>query len=195
MADDRTNMARGPQAKVRAGKKARGFLRDRKGATAVEFALVAVPFFWLMCGLAENGLIFYTQSNLDFAMMETQREIRTGQVQVQNLSKDNLKTLVCNKMTSLGTINCPLNLSLDVRSFPDFAALDAPNVTTGDKVDEKKLSFSPGDPSNVVLVRGYYTWSLITPIISKPMANLGTKTRLLASTALFVNEPYSKPSS
>jgi Flp pilus assembly protein TadG len=171
------------------------FVRNRRGVTAVEFALVGPPFLWLMMGLAENGLIFNMQSNLDFAMMETQREIRTGQVQLGGLTKAALKTRICQHMEQIGAPNCALNLYLDVRSFDTFQALDAPNLITNNNVDDGKTAFKPGNPGQVVLVRGLYTWKLLTPVISSPMANLGPNTRLLTSTALFMNEPYAQPAS
>ena len=84
-------------------------------------------------------------------MMESQREIRTDGLQGQNLRRDNLRPLVCSEMASLGTIGgprTPIFLSI-VRSFPDFAALDAPDkLATGDKgrVRERALLW-PGGPS------------------------------------------------
>lgn len=169
-----------------------GFARDRRGATAVEFGIVVIPFVWLMLGLAENGLIFNTQSNLDFALMEAQREIRTGQVQMGGMNQTQLRTQICNKMSGImgSAAECQLRLHLDVRAFPSFAALDAPDLVNGEEIDEDELQFDPGQPSEVVLVRALYEWQLLTPLISQSMANLGTNTRLLSSTALFVNEPY-----
>jgi Flp pilus assembly protein TadG len=170
----------------------RGFVRDRKGVTAVEFGMVAIPFTWLMLGLAENGLIFNTQSNLDFALMETQREIRTGQVQMNGMDQAELRTQICNKMSIImgNAAECETRLHLDVRSFPNFQALDAPDLSGDGAITDDELQFDPGEPSEVVIVRALYEWRLLTPVIAQSMANFGPDTRLLASTALFVNEPF-----
>lgn len=42
----------------------RGFLRDRQGAAAVEFAIVAVPLILLVFGTIEAGRMFWTQQAL-----------------------------------------------------------------------------------------------------------------------------------
>jgi Flp pilus assembly protein TadG len=192
MSDGETPSEVPATTQVAATRRRLSFARDRKGVTAVEFGLVAIPFFWLMMGLAENGLIFNTQSNLDFALMEVQREIRTGRAQTEDMDAADLRTQICNRMSGImGTAaECELRLHLDVRAFPSFEALDAPDLVDGAEIDEDAIQFDPGQPSEIVLVRALYEWQLLTPLISETMANFGNDTRLLASTALFVNEPY-----
>jgi Flp pilus assembly protein TadG len=48
-------------------------LRARTGATALEFALVAPPFFLLLLGIVEFGRVMWTQSALHFAVEEAAR--------------------------------------------------------------------------------------------------------------------------
>jgi Flp pilus assembly protein TadG len=45
----------------------RRFLRDRAGATAVEFGLTAPVFFALLFGLIDGGLLLWTQLGLQHA--------------------------------------------------------------------------------------------------------------------------------
>ena len=40
------------------------------------------------------------------------------------------------------------------------------------------------------MVRAFYEWELVTPIISAPLANLSGNRRLIVSTATFRNEPF-----
>ncbi len=56
-------------------KKKHGFLADRRGATAVEFALVALPFVMLLLGLIEFGRALHIKNGLDYAADRTQRQI------------------------------------------------------------------------------------------------------------------------
>lgn len=179
----------------KAAKSGRGwrlFARNRKGATAVEFAIVAIPFFWLMMGLAEVGMVFNTQSNLDFAMMEVSREIRTGQVQAAGMNRAQLRTELCNHMTGImgSAADCELRLHLDVRAFPNFQTLAVPDVAADDDIQETELQFDPGEPSEVVIVRAMYEWHLVTPLMNRALVNFGNDRRLLLSTGLFVNEPF-----
>jgi hypothetical protein len=62
-------------------------------------------------------------------------------------------------------------------------------VTDGE-IDDDKTSFTPGGGEDIVVVRAYYEWTLITPMLNACLANLGGTKRLVYSTATFRNEPY-----
>jgi Flp pilus assembly protein TadG len=166
------------------------FCVRREGATMVEFGLISTPFFLLLMGIIENGMIFVTQTNLDNALMETAREIRTGQVQKQSISATELTNSVCIEMGKFMIVSCGTNLYLDVQSFPNFESASVTPPVTDNQVDPAKITFDPGTPSEVVVVRAYYRWKLLTPMISAFMANLQGNERLLQSTVAFKNEPY-----
>lgn len=53
----------------------RRFLAGTRGATAVEFALVALPFVILMLGLIEFGRALHIRNGLDNAADRAQRQI------------------------------------------------------------------------------------------------------------------------
>ena len=57
------------EVETTAGKRRRNlfgaFIRDRKGATAVEFALIATPFLALIAALIQTFLLFFAQSMLE----------------------------------------------------------------------------------------------------------------------------------
>lgn len=46
----------------------RRFFRDSSGVSAVEFALLAVPFFMMLFGLMEGGRLLWTQVGLQHAV-------------------------------------------------------------------------------------------------------------------------------
>jgi Flp pilus assembly protein TadG len=54
------------------------FCRDRTGAAAVEFALVAAPFVMLLLGLLQMGLYFVAQSALDSGVTTTAETLRNN---------------------------------------------------------------------------------------------------------------------
>src|SRR4051812_32919524 len=105
------------------------FARADDGATAVEFAIVVMPFLVLVFGLIELGLVSLVSMSLDNAVMETGRTIRTGQVQTSGGTAATFKTSVCNQMSWLGS-KCASSLSIDVRTFNDYASSKT-NATTG----------------------------------------------------------------
>src|SRR5215469_8766477 len=51
----------------------RRFLRDRRGAAAVEFGLVVTPLLLLMLGIIEGGRMLWTQNALHYAVEEAAR--------------------------------------------------------------------------------------------------------------------------
>ena len=78
------------QAEIAAAKRRRNrfvvFIKDSKGATAVEFALIATPFFAILAALIQVFLLFFAQSLLENAVRASARQILTGQVQTQDAS-------------------------------------------------------------------------------------------------------------
>ena len=49
----------------------RRFRRAEKGATAVEFAMVAAPFFFLLFAMIEIAAVFFTSTVLENAVLES----------------------------------------------------------------------------------------------------------------------------
>uniref|UniRef100_UPI00112F141F TadE/TadG family type IV pilus assembly protein n=1 Tax=Escherichia coli TaxID=562 RepID=UPI00112F141F len=54
--------------------------RSESGATAVEFALVAGPFFYVLGCICETGLMLFTEYVIQNSVQEAARLVRTGQV-------------------------------------------------------------------------------------------------------------------
>jgi len=165
------------------------FVAARRGATAVEFALVAAPFLALMFGVLELGLVFMVSTTLDNATEAAARTIRTGQLQTAGGSANSFKAAVCNNMSWLGA-SCSGKLTVDVRTFPKFADVSMTSPVTDGAVDASKTAFTPGGGEDIVVVRAYYEWTLITPMLNAGLANLGGTKRLVYSTVTFRNEPY-----
>ena len=62
------------------------FRRDQDGATAVEFALVAVPFLALLFAIIELAMMFWTTQILEESLSQTARSLLTGQPQTRYTS-------------------------------------------------------------------------------------------------------------
>ena len=59
----------------------RRWQRDDRGATAIEFAMVAMPFFMFCFGILGVGLHYFSTNSLEHAVEAAARKIRTGQAQ------------------------------------------------------------------------------------------------------------------
>jgi Flp pilus assembly protein TadG len=168
------------------------FLRARRGAMAVEFALVVLPFLVMLFAVLELGLVFMVSTSLENATEAAGRRIRTGEFQTSgSTSKADFKTVVCNNMTWLAS-SCTTNLYVDVRTFADFTTLSNAPALAGAGFNPNATCWSPGEPTDIVLVRTYYEWTLITPLLNAALENKGAGSgkRLISAMTTFRNEPY-----
>ena len=56
--------------------------------------------------------------------------------------------------------------------------------------DDSTFVYEPGSANEVVAVRVFYEWELITPYLSAPLRNMSGNKHLLQATAVFRNEPF-----
>lgn len=165
--------------------------QDNSGATAVEFALIATPFFFLILGLLEVSLLFIISTTLEFALNDASRNVRTGSFQNGGTPTEAaFRTAVCANLFALVDCN---RVEFNIMSSNNFSAGPPPDPrdpTTGD-FDSTSFVFQPGGPSQTVIAQAFYEYDLITPFISRPLSNLPSgNTRLVQATIAFQNEPF-----
>lgn len=170
----------------------RRFAKARDGATAIEFGFVALPFFMLLVGVAEVGMVGFMQTTLDLAVGDRAREIRTGQAQENGVTQDEIEDAVCADINTLLSVDCEANLFLDVDVFDSFtdAADNLANPIVNGQLQPAGFGFDPGGSSDIVVVRAYYRWQVMTPLFQGIFANAGGGERILVSTIMFRNEPF-----
>lgn len=169
----------------------RRFIRDERAATVVEFALLALPFFALIFGIIELGLVFLVSTTLENAVMAAGRQIRTGELQTASGNVNTFKSNVCANMSWLGSSNCLTNLNVDVRTYTSFTSISPPNPVVNGTFQQNQMTFTPGSANDIVVVRAYYRWSISTPLLNAGLVNLSGNQRLISATVAFRNEPYS----
>jgi Flp pilus assembly protein TadG len=161
----------------------------RAGSAALEFALIAPIFFVLLMGSIEVGVMFFGQFVLQSATNDAARLIRTGQVSAANMTAAQFRTTICNEISPV--LACDSNLQIDVEAFSNFSSASYPNpLTSNNTLDPNLNNFAPGSVCSVVLLRTFYTWSVITPLLTPFMTNMANNQHLLSATAAFRNEPY-----
>jgi Flp pilus assembly protein TadG len=168
----------------------RRFLRREDGAAAVEFGMVALPFFGLMFAILETSLVFFAGQSLEAAVAEASRQIMTGQAQQANYSQSDFKTnAVCTYLAAgVSMFDCANGVYVSVQTYTTFAdAQTNPPVTNGEL--NTNLPYTPGGPGNIVVVQLYYKWPIYVSLLGDNLSNFGT-TRLLVATSVFRNEPY-----
>ena len=168
--------------------RARLFARDRRGATAVEFAMVAAPFMALVFGIFELGMMFLVSTTMESAAQAEARTLRTGQFQSAGGDAASYKSAICSSLAWL-TSDCGGNLYVDVRTFPAFAQVTAPWPVTNGQIDPSKLVFQTTSACSIVLARAFYNWTLLAPGLSG-VAHMNNNKVLLLASAAFRNEPF-----
>jgi Flp pilus assembly protein TadG len=177
---------------IRAIKEAfRRFAPARRGSAAVEFALVVLPFFLLTFGLAEVAMIGFAQTSLNFAVSEVARQIRTGQAQLGGVTESEIKTQLCSELNNFIVMSCD-GLYLDVNRFDSFtnASSGVASPVQNGQFQDPGFAYSPGSSSDIVVVRAYYRWKVMTPLFEPVFANVSNGERILVSTLMFRNEPF-----
>ncbi len=162
---------------------------SRKGSAALEFGIIAPVFFILLMGIIENGVIFFAGSTLQYATDEAARLVRTGQVQAASMTQSQFRTQVCNNIAPL--LACDTNLQIDMESYAGYsgATFGSPTDANGN-LNSALNNYQPGVACNVVLVRAFYKWQVLTPGLSIFLTNITGGYHLITATAAFRNEPF-----
>src|SRR6478736_2795197 len=96
----------------------RRFAADKRGATAVEFGLVATPFFALVFAIIEVAMVFFGGQILEKATQDASRKILTGQAQLANFDAAAFKNEVCSNLQIIFTCS---NVYIDVKNYTQFS--------------------------------------------------------------------------
>jgi Flp pilus assembly protein TadG len=164
------------------------FRRDQKGATAVEFALVAIVFFPLLFAILETGLIFLMGQALETATENSARLIRTGQAQEQDFDEDAFRNSICYQLKLLPS--CSEKLILDVRTAANFGSTDLSTPMVNGELDDEGFGYEAGHGEEIVVVRAFYEWPTIAGYLSSAITDLSNGNHLMVATAAFRNEPF-----
>lgn len=173
---------------------------DRRGASAVEFGIVAFPLIMLILALAEMGFDFFCRSTLDVVAQKSARQIQIGTVQTNNLDVNGFKTMVCGYLPSF--LSCS-NLVFNVQTVPttsSFSAMTtaytAQNGLTQYNINPPSLNqgqnrFCPGQSNQFVVLQYLYAVPVITGYwLTSSVTLNGKSVRVVSTTQVFRNEAF-----
>lgn len=188
----------------------RRYLRSRDGAAAIEFAILAIPYFMIIFAIIETFVAFSAEQLLSNAVNTLSRKIRTGEITYQ-LSRDTdkdvtqFRQLVCDEISVLmvcgsSEASTPAKLYTDVRTFAQFSSIPTtiPRVSNADfaDIDPSSFRFTPGGPKTINMMRVFYRWpitvDLVRPFITTIRPSDGSMPTdfLIIATTAFQNEAY-----
>jgi Flp pilus assembly protein TadG len=177
----------------------RRWRRAESGATAVEFAIIAMPFVMLLFGLVSVCLYYFADFSMENATWQAARAVRTGQLQqstgayaglVTNADRQKaLKKAFCDKAFLF--TDCNTKAVVIVQSNAGFGSITQPScATNGVVLDQSAASFNAGGASSVVLVTICYPWDFGGKLPLLKAGNLQTGALLMQASAAFRTEPY-----
>ncbi len=166
----------------------------REGSAAVEFAMVATPFFLMIFAVLELGLVFLVDSMLENAVVEASRVVRTGQADEANLSAAQFKTALCAEM-SVFQGDCASRADIDIRVMPEFSQGLPESPIKNGVINRGDMQYDIGGPGDLMLVRVFYSQPLVTPFMQDAMSRLDSGAAVISVATAFRNEPYRGPSS
>jgi Flp pilus assembly protein TadG len=160
----------------------RNFFRDRSGASAIEFALIAPILFFCLLSIIELGVIALVSSGLDNAVFSVARMIRTGRSDAP-ADATTFENMVCTRLGGNQT-DCHSRLVISVEKFARFT--DANSFAT----TPPNGSFNKGVAGDIIVVKANYTWPMVSPLLAQGYQHDGPFEITISSRAAFKNEPF-----
>ncbi|MEH7879240.1 TadE/TadG family type IV pilus assembly protein [Rhizobium laguerreae] len=188
----------------------RALARSRDGAAAIEFALLAIPYFLVIFAILETFVAFAAEELVSNGVDTISRRMRTGQItynlgRTTDMNQAQFRQAFCDEISIL--IRCsatevatPSKLYLDVQTFSTFSAIPTtiPKLSTDKYADINPAAFkyTPGGAGTINMLRAYYRWEIITDLVRpyittiRPSGGSMPSQYLIVGTAAFQNEQY-----
>lgn len=171
----------------------RRLVRDERAVTAIEFGLLAVPFFAVIGAILQTSVVFLASQVLESAVLDASRAIRTGQAQGSNMTLEQFRSDVCSRLYGLFSdcdgLHVRVNVVTNFQSASVSPPMPQPCFAPCDWTEAQ--GFSPGAGKSVVLVQVYYRYPIFVQLGPLGMSNMADGRRLLGSATVFQNEPFS----
>lgn len=166
------------------------FHKEEDGATAVEFALIAFPFFLLIFAIIETSLFFFAGQYFETAVDDTKRLFRTGQLD-ETTTNAQFRTELCSRLTVM--FQCA-DVRTDVQvaaRFEDLGEPPVPDPSTGVFPPD---GFPPGASLGaevIMQITASYKWPVYTNFAAPLAFESGGDFALIRVVAVTRTEPYS----
>ncbi|MDX2257653.1 MAG: TadE/TadG family type IV pilus assembly protein [Hyphomicrobiaceae bacterium] len=172
---------------------ARRWRGDRRGTTAIEFGLVALPFFMFVFGIIMASLHHFTTNSLENAVDVAGRKIRTCQVQKNNVTVAQFKDMVhaeASGMIDKAKLRILVQKSADWSTISPQGCVNGSGVmTTSTGSDGELMSNYAGGAGEVVILTACYEWDMPQAFSVFNMGDLPNGSSVLQAATTFRTEP------
>lgn len=177
---------------------ARGFLKERKAAVAVELAIIGAPFLLMILEIFQSALFVYYSGMLNHATESAARQILVGSVQNGSLTQTQfLNNLLCPLLpAAMSCGNVIVNLqTVSEAGYPGGFYAFVNRTQTAiiiPPLNNTQTSFCPGGSGDYVYLQVFYAMPLILPVWLPTVTTTfqGQTVKLVSAAAAFKNEPY-----
>lgn len=187
----------------------RKFRKSDNGSVAIEFGILAIPFFVIIFATIETLLAFAGNQLLQNAVDTVSRKLRTGEITfnsgnpVTDLNEIEFKEEFCKEISIMLTCNTlpsgDEKLLIDLQTVANYADIDVdiPTVSNAkfSQLNTADFGYNPGGSGTTNVLRVYYKWEVIVDLIRPYISNVrpedgSTSYFLMVATTAFVNERY-----
>lgn len=184
------------------------FRKSEDGATVIEFAFLAIPFFMIIIATLETLIAYAGEQLLNNAVDDMSRQLRTGEItfgmgRSTDLTEEEFVTEFCNKInimlpcSNMGEAGQTLYVDLQtVTSYGDID-VEIPKVSSAAyaELDTSGFGYSPGGSGTINVMRVYYKWDIVIDLIRPYITNIrpgpdDSEYYLMVATTAFRNEDY-----
>jgi Flp pilus assembly protein TadG len=179
-------------------------VRDRRGVSAVEFALIAPVCMTLVCIFIDLSMVMFITNVMEGGLREASRYAITGYIEAGKTREQKIAEIV--KDHSYGLI-AEGDITITYKIYPSFDDVGKPepfvdangngqydagesftDVNKNGQWDVDMGAAGTGGPGDIVAYTVEYKWTLWTPLAAEVWGNNGTVT--LQATIAVRNEPY-----
>lgn len=177
---------------------------SRDGTAAIEFAILAFPYFLVVFAIIETFIAMMAEQVVVNATDTMARRLRTGQIS-SSITKEDFRKSFCDEVSVMITcsadeIKTEQKLYIDLRSFTAFKDIPTtiPLKAYGEyyDLDTAQFGFKPGGPETINMLRVYYRWGVVADIIRpyltkiRPADGSMPSHFLIVATDAYMNEKY-----
>jgi Flp pilus assembly protein TadG len=180
------------------------FTSNEDGATAVEFAMVATPFFGLLFAVFQTAMLFWATQVLETAVANASRQVYTGQFQSDpsraGLTAAQLQTefknLICSNVPKVNAsdpnsryvlFDCS-KLDVDISTFSGSWPVTSTSPVSGGVYNPTGYTYQAPGRGQIVVVRASMEYPTMVRMLNTA-TGLKDGNQLIMASAAFMTEP------
>jgi len=165
----------------------RRFAGNRQGAAAIEFAILALPFFLVIFAIIEIAIMCFVDAGLDAALHKTARQVRVGTATTDQWDLSKFKATLCSELSYY--FDCSNSLLVRATVITDMSSVTRISALAGGTLSVSE-DFDIGGAGDYVLIQAFLPWDPVVHYYSYSSSKLDDGRYVLGAAELFKNEPF-----